>query len=346
MPGEYEPGKRQIVLHTSIDCDPHLTIASLIHWTTLDLLTQTDFALARHPEVLDMAVAITGLGILRARIELVESAPLFWDQSRWMVFARPYLNLRSLAHVHALVAHSRGQEKPGWLGTLPSNIQNDIVKSLKYLKKTGDTFFQPERLSPTIEERSDWLELVNGRSESDRLIGMFCVNGEDLEPMIVEQLQARDPAMIMQSLTKVRRNRLTSAALVDEILMLVEHADDHVKAKSVLTLADLGELNERSVDAVCKMLASRVGFVEHAAISALTSLESPPENVWDAVDRGIVRAAQSCRYDILTVYLQAIQHWGVDAESHLRGSLENEGPEILGVCLETLKAMHAESAEE
>lgn len=343
MPGKYDRELRQITLETTVEDDASLTIATLIQMTVLDFLTQIKFSLVERPEILDMAVVATGLGVLRSKIKLVETFATFWDISSWDNIWRPFLDGRAFAHVAAISAWSRNQPKPNWLGELHPDIQSDVKKSLKYLNKTGDCFVQPSTEFRLLENRkpTDWVELANSKSQSEQVIALFNMPGDatDLENLLIDKLRSRKDAIVLHAIGSIHRLDLNRDSIVDELRLLVHNSNDDIRAKALLVLGDFAKVDPDTMEQAKKMLSSRVKHVEYAAIGALSTLDNIPDTVLQSVEQGLVRSLQFCNYEMLGCYLFGLDHWLEEPEPHLENILIDESPEYLRIAIETLDQM-------
>ena len=341
MPGKYDPEERQIILETTVEQDAKLTVATLIQMTVLDFLAQKEFAFASRPEMVDIAVVATGLGILRSKIKLVETYAPFWDQSNWMAIGRPFLDDRCLAHVNAVAAWSRHEQNPDWIGDLNVDLQGDVRKSLKYLFKTQDCAFNRSADFRRMQDHTqlEWFQMARGKSKSQQVFAIFNVSGEgaELEALMLEKLRSRDQPIVLHALGKVNDLKLDSDPVVDEIRLLVESSsNDDIRAKALLVLSEFKKVDPETMDLARKMLSSRVGHVEFAAIAALSTLNNIPDRVLQSVEKSLIRSLQFCNYDLLNYYLYAFNRWLEDPDAHLENVLADESPEYLRIAIESL----------
>ena len=141
MPGAYDADTRTITLTTQWDGRQPLAVATAIHFIIVDLLVQSHFPGAHLPEIVDAAAIATGLGILRSQIDLVSQTEHFWDSTAWEILPPPFLGAQKAAYALALSAWVRKEKSPAWAGELTTELIGPMNKSLKFLSKTNDTFF-------------------------------------------------------------------------------------------------------------------------------------------------------------------------------------------------------------
>jgi hypothetical protein len=93
----------------------------------------------------DLTVVVFGLGIFLA------NTPRNWDSqyTKWPgtdLHKPEYMTPPMFGHALAHLAWFRGEEKPAWARYLHLNARPDFKQALRYLWKTGDSTFKPERL--------------------------------------------------------------------------------------------------------------------------------------------------------------------------------------------------------
>ena len=125
--------------------EPELAVATLVHGVVSDLLHQHKYAYAHFPEFVDLTVIATGLGTLLSNLDFVSQSPTFWDSTQWRLIPRPFLDSQGVAYANAIAAWTRGERDPEWATDLEAELQRSMTKSLKFLNKTDDCFFQPKR---------------------------------------------------------------------------------------------------------------------------------------------------------------------------------------------------------
>ena len=149
----------------TLEEDPQLVVATLIHGVVNDMLYQSTFNQPHFPELVELAVVGTGLGVLRSNLVLVKKVSGFWDSTHWHMAPPPFLNVQSLAYANALAAWSRDEAAPDWMNDLNSEVKRPMKRSLKYLFKTGDSFFNPQQGQHRLSSPDDqWWKLMQHSS--------------------------------------------------------------------------------------------------------------------------------------------------------------------------------------
>lgn len=136
---------------------------------------------------------------------------------------------------------------------------------------------------------------------------------------------------------------LRSDPVANELRFLVESRDDELRAKAIIALAKLAQLDEETIDAAVKMIDSSVRYVVFAGVFALSSLKAAPDNVLRASERGFVRALQTCDYEFVGLFAVAMDRWLDDPQSHIEQLLQNDQPEYLNIATEALQNVRAQS---
>ncbi len=347
LPGRYDATNRSITLDQQIDNDPALGIATLIHGVVCDLLSQNKFAGAHLPELVDLAVVGTGLGMIRNSISLVAKHPNSWDSTQWELSPRPFLDGPSIAYTNAIAAWVRQEPSPAWAKELPGDLKRPMQKSLKFLLKTNDCFFQP-RLKQTLlsQTQSEWWQLAASPTTSNQVIALRHLQSsvmpdDEQESLILDKLRSPSAAITLNAIAAVERMAaqepsIAGEAIVTELRTLTDHRDDEVRAKSMCALAGLGALDEATVETATDMLDDHQKHLVFAGLFALCTRDSVSEESVQAVDRCFVRLLRACDYDFADLITAGYRRWLTDPESHLQDLFQNS-PEHLTIALETLQ---------
>lgn len=348
MPGEYDAEKRVFTLTADLSRDRVLAAATLIHGVVTDLLYQNGFGEKGNemvrPELVDLAVVGTGLGVLQTNIGFVDKANRFWDSTQWDVLPRPFLDDSSLAYATALAAWVRGDNNPSWASDLRSDVKKPMLKSLKFLLKTGDSFFSRESASQSILDQAQrqWIELAASRSVSTQVVATRHLEMGDeanspAEKRLLEKLRSGNQAVLLQAIATTHRFTAAREPMIEELRLLVEHRNDETRAAAMLALLRLAPLDEHSVNVAAKMLDCTTKFVSFAGLMALGTLETIPDHLMPAANRGFVRSLQTCNYEFVGIYVAAFERWLDDPKSHFEDLLAADSPEYLEIALQSLE---------
>ena len=292
---------------------------------------------------------MTGLGVIRSRIEFVTRTGAFWDSTAWGVFPRPFLDTPTLAYVHALVAWARDDSDPSWFTELPPTVRNPSKKSLKFLTKTGDSFFDPKSVNRNLlqQGQQQWLALAGEKSTSKQIVALRHFQfdealGDQQAAIVLEKLRLTSVPLVLHAISSVESMMLAEESVVDQLRYLAEHQDDEVRAKAVIALAKLGQVDQATVGVASKMLNSRAKHVVYAGAFALGSQPAVDETTLRTVDRSFLSALQTCDYEFIQLFAMCYARWLEQPETHLNELLGGDD-EYLEMASEALQAAREQS---
>lgn len=326
--------------------EPKLTAASLIHHLVNDLLHQSGLDTLESPEMVDLAVVGTGLGALQNEFRFVQQGNSYWDSTVWDQFPRPFLDSNGLAYANAMAAWIRDDHKPDWVSDLPGDIKKPTQKSIKFLFKTNDCFFQRSTDAPGLlnQSQADWLQMASETSISRQVIAIRHLKKDQQlrdrqESLLMIKLRSPDRPVVLHSISAVESLHLNTAGIAEELRRLLDHRDDEIRAKAIIALARLGQLDESSVVCATQMIDSPVKFVVFAGVLALSTLQEVSEPVLQVANRGLVHSLQSCDYEFVNLFIAALSRWLKDPKSHLEELLQDDQPGYLEIALEGLETI-------
>ena len=325
-----------------------LTAASLTHQLVADWLHQNEFNYAHFPEVVDLATIMTGLGILQSQIPLVSTGQPFWDSTLWTTFPRPFLDGQGVAYAMANAAWCRGDKTPDWAAQLTNEIKRPTLKTIKHLFSSDDSFFHPHPPVSRFEHsQSEWLQTASDRSTSKQIIAIrhlqFHEHADSPQVMLIgEKLRSPERSVLLHAIAATERMKVRNDQVVDELRMLLNHRDDEVRSKAICALARFAALDETAIDVAARMLDDQHRFVACAGLVALGSLDTLPDHVMPAANRGLVRSLQTCDYELVGLFSAGFHRWLDDPKSHYQKLLQEGNPEYLDIALEVLENVQHE----
>ena len=345
--GKYDAKRRSIILDAELASDPPLGLATLVNGVVSDLLYQYKFRDAILPELVELAVVGTGLGMLRNNVGLVGKSASFWDSTQWGVAPRPFLDTQTLAYANAIAAWAREDKTPEWARDLIGELKRPMQNSLKFLFKTNDSFFQPSKRQALLgQSQRHWWKLAASASPSQQVVAIRHLQSDKKlsdwqESLLLEKLNSANRAIVLHAIAAAERMSIShrpiaNESVVRELRMLADHRDDEVCAKAMCSLTRLAKLDETTVDVASNMLESNLRRVIFAGAYALSSLDSIPDQTLLLVDRRFVRALQACDYEFVGLFATAYNHWLDDPRSHVQDLLQ-DSPEYLPVALDALQ---------
>jgi hypothetical protein len=247
---------------------------------------------------------------------------------------------------------STPQEKaPAWIHELTTEIVGPMKKSLKFLTKTGDSFFSVSEADNTpIAQRDQqrWMQLANSRLESSQIIGLrHCVldaQRQDADTLrdqwseiLLNKFRSNQSDVVLHAIAAAESSNINNAEVTDALIVLAENRDDEIKAKALLTLTRMGELNSVALELAARMLESRENFVTFAGLFALSSSKDISDQALPLLDRAFARALANCDQDFVNLFATGYSGWLADPAAHFRGLFEEHSPEYLEIALESLK---------
>lgn len=323
--------------------EPVLTVAALTHHLVADLLSYNGFDCGEFPEIIDLAVVMTGLGLPRSQLSLVQKSGPFWDSTFWMEMPRPFLDAHGLAYVFAVAAWFRGEKQPAWVAGLAADVRKPTTKSIKFLISTKDSFLNPTTTGNQLlnQGQPEWLKMAAMTSVTNQIVAVRHLSRDETiqdqqSQLLSEKLQSSHRSVVVNATRTVERLQLSTNEVVEELRFLIDHRCDEVRAKAMIALAKLGQLDESSITSACKMIDSSVNYVAFAGLLALSTVESASDEVLRAAERGFKRSLQTCNYEFVNLYAATFDRWLDDPESHFQELLEHDQPEYLQIALEAL----------
>jgi hypothetical protein len=310
------------------------------------MLYQSTFTQPHFPELVELAVIGTGLGVLRSNLVFVKKVAAFWDSTHWQISPPPFLNIQSLAYTNAIAAWARSETTPEWLHDLNPEVKRPMKRSLKYLFKTGDTFFHPQdgekRLSLSDQ---DWWKLTQHQSASTQVIAIRHLNTDreltqHQESVLLDKLQSSERATTLNAITTTerlssRQDNEISDSLTGQMRTLIHHRDDEIRAKAMCALTTVNRIDSSAIDAAATMIEGDIRHVVFAGVYALTTVEQLPDYISPSFDRSFVKALKSCDYEFVGLFAKGYDRWHDDPKQHLE-QLLSDSPEFLPIAMEAL----------
>jgi HEAT repeat protein len=288
--GHYDAsGPKPVVRVTEAQLhQPGLLAATLAHELAHELLLGGGLLTAESPDherVTDLLPLYLGLGVFGANATIQESSRSTAAYSWWRISRQGYLPSRVLGYAFALFAFVRGETKPAWLTYLRPDAAEPCRDGLHYLRKTGDSLFQPD----TIRQRSRELSVRE----------------------LAERLRDRSPTFRLDALWDIRDRQLADPELVASVIALLNDPDEILLGEAASVVSRFGSAADAAVPLLVKALAARRDETRAGAATALGALRLQPKDVVPELafllrdDSHIVAAAAT----------EAVRQFGRAAES-------------------------------
>ena len=325
----------------------------MVHYAMNDLLVQRKFVCAHLPEVVELAVIATGLGVPRNRVEFVKQVPSFWDSTAWTIIPRPFLDIRMQAYANALAAWVRGEKAPKWADQLEAGVKGHFKKSLNYLFKTGDSFFQnPSSFQNVLDQpQADWLAVASGDSNSKQIIALRHFERdetlvEDQERVVVDRLRSQSRDVVLNAIVAAEQLASANESLIAELQSHIDSRDEEIQSKSMTALARMSALDDWGIEQATKMLNSSIRHVIFAGMVGLSTRDEIGESAMRVVDRAYVKALQTCDYEFAGLFSAAYSRWLDEPMEHVERLLTGDDPEYLEIARESFGQIQNQVAAE
>lgn len=331
--------------------ETRLTATALIQHLVCDLLYQHEFDILDFPEIVDLAVISTGLGMLRSSFDFVKKTGAYWDSTDWTAFPRPFLVSQTLAYANAIAAWVRNDRDPAWASDLPSELRRPMRKSLKYLFSTKDSFLDPSTANRELltQSQRDWLKMATQSSTTEQVVAIRHLQFDEQlvdqqVSLLLDKLRSPARTIVLHSISAIESLKLPSKPIAEELRFLAENRDDEIRAKAMITLAKLGQVDELTMACAAKMVDSNARHVIFAGVFALSSVEAVPEDVLRVMERGFLRALQTCDYEFVSLFAAAFKRCLDNPDARIEHLLQDEQPEYLQIAMEALQGVREQSA--
>ncbi len=344
MPGNYDAEKRTITLESEFQSEPELTVATLVNFIMRDFLTQQGFQFSQLPEAVDVAVVACGLGMPQGQLSMVNDSGNFWDPTAWEIGAKPFLDTQSIAYAFALASRVRHESAPTWFVDLPNAVAGPMKKSIKYLSKTNDCFFDLDTVTTEMTLKGLVDRATPGSKtvgNSTTIVAMKHFQPDEsllpkMESVVENSLRGVNRDVVLHAINAASEIKSFAANVVDELKLNCESSDDLVRAKSMAAIGQLGKLDSDTVPLAAKMLDSKTDFVVFSGLTALMSQPAVDDSVITATDRGFKRALQTCNYQFVGLFAAAYRLWLEDPHQHFYDLLAEDSPEYLQIAINAL----------
>lgn len=347
MPIKYQAkdnDQRILTLASNLKTEPELSIAALTHGVVKDMLHQSQYSYAHFDEFVDLAVIVSGLGVLQSNIDFVTKQGTFWDPTQWRLIPRPFLDTQGVAWANALAAWLRQENDPQWGEDLEAEIRRPMTKSLKYLFKTDDSFLSAKQGQNLIgQSQSQWLKMAASKSVSTQIVAVRHLQKDDdavsseLQKTLVEKLRSTHHGVMINAVSASEQIVDVGDTAIEELQFLTKHREHVVRAKAMCALTRLEQLDEATIETAGDMLGSKMKHEIFAGLMALSSLGSVSDHLVPAINRAFIRSLQVCDYEFVGLFAAAFTRWLDDPREHVEQLLATDSPEYMEIAIEALE---------
>jgi HEAT repeat protein len=307
--GLYHQGSpSKIQVNEKIIDDPFAVAATLSHELAHEILLGGALIDSREPDhepVTDLLMIFLGVGII-ATNETVKARA--WHEGNMEYFSiskSGYLSAREFGYALALFAFHRGEEAFDWARYLRPDAADVLKKGLRFLKKTGDTIYRPERPDDSFKLPSSAvaIEWLRDGSPSRQLIALWDLTERpktdgELLPILRAMLRNREQAIGEAAADALAAMREDAAPALPDLIAALHSQPSAVRAACARalpqlqrdpadTLPDL-ELALRDVElSVAAAAAESLGMLVPYAEKCITPLLR-------AIDAALFRDEREC----------------------------------------------------
>lgn len=264
--------------------------------------------------VTDLLVAYLGLGLFPANSAFKSAA---WFDQGWeyrQIQKRGYLPSRMLVWAMALHCWMRDEVNPQWLGHLNTDPRGELKTGLKYLSRTGDSWFHPSTAQESMNDVSiDRLldELKQG-SDSRQLNAMWNLADhkravEAIEPLR-RHLSDTRPFIREHACATLHAIGEWPDDLLEEFVSLLHDSASGVRIQAAQCLAQSGQVSDAVLDELGRMLGDEKQQVVDAVATALgrigPSAQPVVPRLLGAVKKSVVHCADQSSLHLMTVLMQ------------------------------------------
>jgi hypothetical protein len=277
--GCYHRGEREVIfVARSLPLDPQSLIATLAHEVAHSLLLGCNRVTGEeedHEWLTDLLPLFLGMGLFAANDVVRDEYEIIDPRSNsWRIARRGYLPARMHGYGMALFARARGEYLPAWAGHLRPDVRVALQQGLKFLEKTGDTLFPPERRDAfATKSEARLIEDLTGASDSARLAALWDLVDADLPTSglfraVAECAKHQDPVLRAAAARVLASARTSSEQALELLKELLADLDGEVRAAAAMSLGLFAVREE----AVVRELAGLVSDEVSVALAATWSL--------------------------------------------------------------------------
>ncbi len=278
--GLYVPGTPpKIVIRDSILEDPQEVAATLVHELAHDILLGGGLLASHesdHEQVTDLLLIFLGVGIIPTNNTVKDRAWREGQMEYFQIRRSGYLSAADFGYAFALFAYVRGEEQPLWMSHLRPDAREVMKKGLKFLNKTGDTLFHPDKLreklhTPTAAEVRDWLR---DGTPTEQVFALWQLEQHPLpDSSVIEaienKLADRDWVIASAAAEALGPLREAAAHSTPSLLRALNSRHPRVRAAAANALGEIGAESEKVLPALALLLADLNSYVVTCAANAL-----------------------------------------------------------------------------
>ncbi len=277
----------RIQINASTLGDPRQVAATLTHELAHAILIGgglIDSNQADHEQTTDLLLVFLGVGILAVNSTVRESTTNLGNTSYWQIQKSGYLSAMEFGYALALFAYMRDEEKPLWSRHLRTDAAVVMTKGLRFLQKTGDTYFHPERVRKGIRPLTAakaFNRLCDG-SPTERVIALWQLASKPLADRaviraITDNLVNRQEAVAAGAAAALEALGAAAADTAPVLLKCLDSTHPSVRAAAAAALGAIGASSDAVRNAIIYLLRETNNWVLSAAAGALIRIGDPSQ---------------------------------------------------------------------
>jgi hypothetical protein len=332
--GMYIPDERLTIAVRDTEVDDPESLAGVLAHELAHVLLLGDGRLTTetedHEYLTDLLPVYLGMGIFVANAVLRENlstGPALRGQG--------YLAARHYGFAFALFAWRRNEYNPAWKRYLRLDVREPFEQSLHYLRKTGDSFFQPGKAAKSGShfDFKDLLRALRSDSASVRLNAMwflpdFANQAPDAVSEIRDCLRHQDPILRSEAAQALASIGPAASPALADLLSIADDPVDEVRASVATALGAIGAPSTEVSQRLSELLSADARDVVAAAARAAAKLGLDAEATGPALVAALRRAIVDCDSGVIDELAAGIvrvsesptalvrQHLDDDAEIH------------------------------
>ncbi|MCI0700892.1 MAG: HEAT repeat domain-containing protein [Planctomycetia bacterium] len=325
---------------------PPRLLATLAHELAHEILLRGGYLTGQEPDherVTDLLPAFLGTGIFAANATIETSSGWDGGWSWWSISTQGYLSSFVFGYALALFAQLRGESYPEWAHHLRADARETLHKSLRFLRKTGDSLFtldaaEAKPKSRTVSEVGDQLTASSPTLRLSALWDMAELDLRDpqLHEPVAHLLNDREPPIREAAARAIGMFGERSLDLVPQLTALLFDDWWGTRAAAAQSLGALKPSPKDVVEELARVLGDIRDYPACMAAAALSgygyqAAEAVPR-LLDALERAL--GTLDARTDILLGTLLAICP---NPQQVVREHFGEHDPELLRQALHGLK---------
>ena len=287
--------------------------------------------------VADLLPLYLGLGIFTADAALREEVQAQGRHGRCTTHRHGCLSSCMIGYALALFAWVRNERSPEWSKFLSPEAADMLASGLRYLHATEDSLFSLETCY-SADRPTSWcalLEQIEGNSLSACVAGLWELaerphdGREDLGqavPLVSRLLFHRTPALRAEAARTLATFGRAAEPLLDDLIQLLEDADQDVCGAAAFALGRLGMEPEKVLPHLVLAIDERRSV--RPAAMAIAAYGCDARSIVPKLDAALFKALNETEYGDVDCLVHTIEATAADPTAELRQVLADCDEEL------------------